>query len=99
MKKWLLLPVLLSAGCMKVTVTHQDYEYRKDDKVWVHGFLWGIIGGKVDAKSVCGNLPVAKVETYQGAANGFALWFTGGVYTPMTAHVYCGPKSKPEAQE
>ena len=80
------------SGCYHVHVVIPNSvpsDYRGQ---WVNGFLWGAVGGSVDAGRLCGGRPVARVNTYRSFGNMFLSWLTLGIYTPSTVVVACaGP--------
>lgn len=85
-----LLLLLSLTGCFRVNVIMPGVAPQERHARWVNGFLWGAIGGTVNAGELCGGRPVAEVKTHRSFGNLFVYWLTLGLYSPSRLVVTCG---------
>ncbi|HNF99154.1 MAG TPA: hypothetical protein PK493_17780, partial [Pseudomonadota bacterium] len=91
MKKALLVASLLLVGCTHhIRVENPFYRPMDVHKRWVNGWLFNLVGGHANAAEMCGNRPVAVVDTKKSFGNHLISWLTLGIYTPMHLTVICG---------
>lgn len=87
----LLTVTLLSmVGCFKVHVVVPNTIPTDAHGRWVSGWLWGAVGGHVDASHYCGGRPIARITTKRSFGNLFVSWITLGIYTPSHVTIVCG---------
>jgi hypothetical protein len=82
--------LLSMVGCFKVHVIVPNTVPTDAHGRWVNGWLWGSIGGHVDASHFCGGRPIARITTKRSLGNLFVSWITFGIYTPSHVTVVCG---------
>jgi len=86
-----MLALTLTTGCTHhVRVSFPSVQPADRHSRWVSGWLWGLVGGEVNAAEYCGNRAVAVVDTKRSFGNQIIAWLTFGIYTPMHAAVTCG---------
>lgn len=90
MKRALLLSVLLVGCTHHVRVENPYFRPAERHKAWVNGFLWNLVGGRVNVTEFCGDRPVAAIDTRKSFGNAIVGWLTLGIYTPMHVTVTCG---------
>ncbi len=86
----LLLSAVVLTGCYHATV---DTGLRPSgevvEKLWAHGFVYGLVPpSEIDVAAECPD-GVARVETQLSFLNQLASALTFGLYTPMTISVAC----------
>lgn len=82
--------LLSMVGCFKVHVVIPNTVPTDAHGRWVNGWLWGAVGGHVDASHFCGGRPIARISTKRSFGNLFVSWITFGIYTPSYVTVVCG---------
>ncbi len=80
---------LSTASCFAVHVNIQNAAPGIGYSQWVHGWLWGAIGGQANA-SLCSGRQVASVSTHHSIGNVLAFLFTLGIYSPVSVSIQCG---------
>lgn len=90
------LLVLLMTGCFSVGVYSRDTVPAESHHVWLHGFLWGLVGSDIDGGQMCGGRPIARVDTYMSLGNMVLYSITGGLYSSMSVEVTCGQPRAPQ---
>ena len=80
---------LFASGCYHVRVVTVNMPPSDVHQVWMHGFLYGLVGSEISSESVCGNRPVAAVDTYMSFLNFLVGGLTMGIYTPRTVRITC----------
>jgi len=95
MRRWQMLVAttllfLISTGCYHVGIVTRSVAPAESHHLWMHGFIYGLVGSELDSDRLCGTRPIAAVDTYMSIPNMIAAWLTAGIYTPMTAVVTCG---------
>jgi len=91
MRKALLVSALLLVGCTHhIRVENPFYRPTDVHRRWVHGWLFNLIGSYANTTEMCGNRPVAVVDTKKSFGNHLISWLTLGIYTPMHLTVVCG---------
>jgi len=85
--------VLLTAGCATVTVRPSGGEKAKTEASWQERqnlFVFGLVGeSNVDGRAVCAGRDVAQIQTQQTFVDGLFGLFSGGIYAPHTAKIWC----------
>ena len=65
-------------------------------KIWVHGFLWGLVSvGEIDLHGECPK-GVYKMKSNLNFVDFLLSAVTGGIYSPMNVVITCG-SGPPEA--
>lgn len=87
----LLLAIAVTGGCYHATVNTGIEPAAPRVSMWKHSFIYGLVPmSPVDAKKVCGDRGVARVETSQPFVQGLVTLLTSGIYTPWEVAVTCG---------
>ena len=82
--------ILGLCGCYQVSAVIPDTVPSETHTHWVNGFLWGALGGEINAGYVCGGRPVVRVATKRSGLNYLVHLVTMGIYTPSHVEVTCG---------
>lgn len=86
----LALTLMASTGCYSVGLVTRNVPPGETHHKWMHGFIYGLVGSEIDAEGMCGNRPVARVDTYMSLGNMVLTALTWGLYSPMSLDVTCG---------
>lgn len=89
----IILAVLIpTGGCYHATVNTGVAPVAPPVKEWKHSWIAGLVPpSQVDAKSICGEDEIARIETKLTFVNGLVGFLTASIYTPMEVTVTCGP--------
>lgn len=94
-----LAALIPAAGCYHATVSTGIPPVAAPVKEWKHSWLGGLVPtSRVDARSICGEGGVARVETRLSFVNMLVGSLTFGIYTPMEVAVTCGLVIRPAPQ-
>jgi hypothetical protein len=84
-------------GCFAATFVDARFAPQETHDVWVHGYLFGLIGTTgVDARYVCASDAVG-VDVHESAVTWTLTVITLGVYTPRVAAITCSRGSVRES--
>jgi hypothetical protein len=83
--------LVLFSGCYHATINTEVQPVAPKVTEWKHAWLYGLVPpSAVDAKEICRERRVARIETKQSLANGLVTVLTAAIYSPMEVTVTCG---------
>jgi Bor protein len=81
---------LLPAGCVKATLSSQRFAERERHDVWLHRYLYGLVGQReLDTRRYCAH-GAARLRVAETGSSLALSILTLGVYTPEVARITCG---------
>jgi hypothetical protein len=79
----------LSSGCFKATLQEPRSPVGETHDLWLHGFVFGLIGvDEIDTRFFC-EAETAKVGVYQSAGTFTVTLLSLGIYSPRKAAITC----------